>query len=384
MSTASPFYIGLISGTSVDGIDAVIIEANDQQLRIVEKNCFPLPSALTQSIQALCSDASLTASTLNDPSSLLAKTHHQLGVAFASAAISLLDRTTLKTSDIVAIGSHGQTVRHQPPQENIAGFSLQIGCPDVISRQTGIPTISDFRSNDMKAGGQGAPLAPAIHAAIAPKNTTSVFLNLGGIANITLIRNGELLCGYDTGPANTLMDAWIQQHKKLPYDKNGEWAATGTVNRELLQALCSDPYFRQPAPKSTGREYFNLGWLRGRSADNLSTPTPADATGAKDVQATLLMLTATTIADEIKKLPHQPDVVYCCGGGSHNQALLNALEKLLPDTGISNTAKLGIDPDYVEAALFAWLAKKYMHDEPVDLRSVTGAQKVSVLGVKTG
>lgn len=383
MSTATPYYIGLISGTSVDGIDAVIIEANDQQLRIVEKNCFPLPSSLTQSIQALCSDASLTTSTLKDSSSLLAKTHQQLGVAFASAATDLLDRTTLKPSDIIAIGSHGQTVRHQPPQENIAGFSLQIGCPDVISRQTGIPTISDFRSNDMKAGGQGAPLAPAFHAAIAPKNTTSAFLNLGGIANITLIRNGELFCGYDTGPANTLMDAWIQQHKKLPYDKNGEWAATGTVNSELLQALCSDPYFAQIAPKSTGREYFNLDWLikRGRSADILSTPTPI---AFADVQATLLMLTARTIADEIRRLPHQPGVIYCCGGGSHNQALLNALENLLPDTRISNTSHLGIDPDYVEAALFAWLAKKYMDDEPVDLRSVTGAKKVSVLGVRTG
>jgi len=380
MSTPNPLYIGLISGTSVDGIDAVIIEVNGEQLRIVQKDCFPLPPALTQSIQTLCSDTSLTASTLNNPSSLLAKTHQQLGVAFASAAISLLDKTTLKPSDIIAIGSHGQTVKHQPPQENITGFSLQIGCPNVISRQTGIPTISDFRSNDMKAGGQGAPLAPVLHAAIAPKNATSVFLNLGGIANITLIRNGEIVCGYDSGPANTLMDAWIQRHQKLPYDKNGEWAATGMVNNDLLQTLCADPYFGQAAPKSTGREYFHLDWLMEsrRSDDKLSTLNPAD------VQATLLMLTATTVADEITKLPHQPAVVYCCGGGSHNQALLIALDKLLPHTIITNTAELGIDPDYVEAVLFAWLAKKHMEGEAVDLRAATGAQKVSVLGVRSG
>lgn len=380
MSSASPeFFIGLISGTSVDGIDAAVLTFDRRKPTVVEAISYPIPAELTDQIHQLCSDDSLTLESLygskEQQKPLLVEVHKKLGELFAEATLAILKKTKIKASQVVAIGSHGQTVRHQPPTNTSNGFSLQIGCPEIIASITGIQVVSDFRSADMAAGGQGAPLAPAFHAAIAPNNKTVAFLNLGGIANITLIRNGKIICGYDTGPANTLMDAWIRQHKNLPYDNNGEWAATGKTDEELLTELLSDPYFNLPAPKSTGREHFRLDRVNAFKDLTLASP--------ENIQATLLALTARSIADEIKKLPYSPSTLYCCGGGSHNTLLIDKLSKLLSSIKILTTQALNINVNYVEAALFAWLAKKNIDGEAIDLEPVTGASKENLLGVRS-
>ena len=372
-------YIGLISGTSVDGIDAALVDFSKQTPRLVASCGSPISEELATRIHALCADSSITADLLNNPDAEITQVDTLLGEAFAEAARSLINKAGLQTKDITAIGSHGQTVRHQPPTRNEPGFSLQIGNASRIAELTGINTISDFRSADMLAGGEGAPLAPAFHQAIVPADiSSSVFLNLGGIANITSIFLGELICGFDTGPANTLMDSWIRRHKHMAYDADGKWASSGTANRPLLEKLLCDPYFTLAHPKSTGREYFHLEWLAssaGLLLDNLA---------AEDVQATLLELSAQTIANEILKLPNQPEVVFCCGGGSHNRALRASIDsKIGEDIRLTDTSELGIHPDWIEACLFAWLARKYQYAEGVDLRNVTGAREATILGKLT-
>lgn len=361
-------YVGLISGTSIDGIDAALVDCSQSTPQLIAGHCEPLPDTMRERIRRLCSSG-------DNEINQLGPLDRELGQLFAQAALNLLEKNDVSSSDILAIGSHGQTIRHQPPSEAGGdGFTLQIADPNIIVEQTGITTVADFRRRDMAAGGQGAPFAPAFHRAIAPADKkTCAFLNLGGISNLTLIHNGEIICGFDTGPANGLMDAWIREQRNLPYDDNGSWAASGTVIESLLTEWLSDPYFALPAPKSTGPELFNLGWA------TQSTTTFKDH-AAEDVQASLLALTAQSVANAVIQLPQQPEVIYCCGGGAHNQTLLTALATLLPTTAISTTATLGIDPDFVEAALFAWLAKKNLDGEPVDMGPVTGAAKPRILG----
>lgn len=391
----SEYYVGLISGTSVDGIDAVVIQSNPIEAKasqpgsaetsaestlgdtpiVVAADCFPIPPALQKQIHTLCRDDSLTPESLAQGPSLLAEVHQTLGSLLAISAENIIAKAGISKAQVIAIGSHGQTVKHQPPVDTAPGYSLQIGCAKTIAATTGITTISNFRAADMQNGGQGAPLAPAFHRLIASQQADCcAFLNLGGIANISVIAQQQLLLGYDTGPANTLMDAWIWHCKRQAYDRNGEWASTGKVSESLLAACLAEPFFQLAAPRSTGRELFNLSWLQ-RCLQQLDTQ-PDDV----DVQATLLLLSALTISQEIEKLSSRPEIIYCCGGGSHNTALIDQLKYLLPDIAIKTTAALGIDVDYVEAALFAWLAEQHMRGQAIDLRTVTGADKPCILG----
>uniref|UniRef100_UPI00262F5649 anhydro-N-acetylmuramic acid kinase n=1 Tax=Dokdonella sp. TaxID=2291710 RepID=UPI00262F5649 len=283
---------------------------------------------------------------------------------------ALLREAGIDRDEVSAIGSHGQTVRHR-----VGGahpFTLQIGDASVIAERTGIATVADFRRADVAAGGQGAPLLPALHAAVfSDAAVPRAILNLGGIANLTLLQHGRDAIGFDSGPANCLLDAWAERHLGKPRDDDGVWARSGQVDAGLLAALLADPYFAAPPPKSTGREDFNLAWLDARLPAGLA---PAD------VQATLLALSAHTIADAVRT--HAPAMreIYACGGGVHNGALMNALRAQLPGLKVDSTAALGLHPDYVEAAGFAWLARARLIGEPGNLPSVTGARGPRLLG----
>lgn len=380
MAAASWLYLGLISGTSADGIDAALVEFATPAaaepftaghsgklswpLRIVAARTTPYPADLRRRVLALAtSNASIT---LDDYGRL----DVEIGECFAAAANALLHETGLRKKAVVAIGSHGQTVRHR-----VGGthpFTLQIGDPSVIAERTGIDTVADFRRADVAAGGQGAPLLPSLHAAVfADPAVPRAILNLGGIANLTLLGRNRPVIGFDSGPANCLLDAWAERHLGAPRDEGGAWARSGRVDDDLLAGLLADPYFASPPPKSTGREDFNLAWLDPHLRPDL---TPAD------VQATLLSLSARSIADALRRAAPATREVYACGGGVHNAALMNALRAQLPGLRVDSTAALDLDPDYVEAVGFAWLARERLDGDPGNLPSVTGARGPRRLG----
>ena len=291
-----------------------------------------------------------------------------VGECFRDASLALLASAKVEASDVRAIGSHGQTVRHRP---DIAHrFTLQIGDPSIIATGTGIDTVADFRSADMALGGEGAPLAPAFHDWLFRDDTGNrVVVNIGGIANITVLPAGNTaVTGFDTGPGNTLLDAWCERNQGVAFDDAGRWAANGTVNEDLLQDLLSDSWFAKAPPKSTGFEYFNLEWLAERLPREL---TPID------VQATLVELTAASIANSI---PNSVSNIFVCGGGVHNAYLLRRIGERLPDIGVSSTSEAGLDPDWVEAVAFAWLAMRRIHGMPGNIPSVTGASRPTILG----
>jgi len=359
---AASLYLGLISGTSADGIDAALVRFAPR-LEVIGARTSPYPASLRERILALAtSNASIA---LDDYGAL----DVEIGECFAAAALSLVQETGIDRADIAAIGSHGQTVRHRPAGAH--PFTLQIGDPSVIAEQTRIATIADFRRADVAAGGQGAPLLPALHAALfSSPSATRVILNLGGIANITILAPGRDVLGFDTGPANCLLDAWALRHLGKTRDDGGAWAESGSVDPVLLKAWLDDPYFAAAPPKSTGREYFHLDWLDAR----IRGEQPAN------VQATLLALSASSIADAIRA--HAPDTreVFACGGGVHNAALMRALAERLAPASVSTTATLGLDPDYVEATGFAWLASARLEGRPGNLPAVTGARGSRMLG----
>lgn len=360
---AASLYLGLISGTSADGIDAALVQF-EPRLAVIGASTTPYPRALRADILALATTSASIS--LDDYGAL----DVAIGACFADAALALLRDTGITRDKVAAIGSHGQTVRHRPHGEH--PFTLQIGDAAVIAERTRIATIADFRRADVAAGGQGAPLLPALHAALfAAPDRTRVIVNLGGIANITILAPGRDVLGFDTGPANCLLDAWALRHLGAPRDENGAWAKSGRVDRNLLRNLLDDGYFGAPAPKSTGRECFNLDWLDARVG--------ADAK-PEDVQATLLALTATSVANAIRN--HAIDVreVFACGGGVRNPALMDALRAELAPTTLHDTSALGLDPDYVEAAGFAWLARARLAGTPGNLPAVTGARGPRVLG----
>jgi len=360
-SAGAPLYLGLISGTSADGIDAALVRF-DPRLEVIAARTYAYPGSLRERIVALARNAAQIA--LDDYGHLDA----EVGACFADAASALLREADVDAGDVAAIGSHGQTVCHRPGGAH--PFTLQIGDPNVIAERTGITTIADFRRADVAAGGQGAPLLPALHAALfSDARTPRAVLNLGGIANATLLRPGKDVIGFDTGPANCLLDAWAARHLGTARDENGTWAASGEVRDNLLAAWLQEPYFAAPPPKSTGREHFNLDWLDVR--------TPADIAAA-DVQATLLALSARSIADALRASGVRE--VYACGGGVHNTALMAALRAELPDLRFDTTSALGLDPDFVEAAGFAWLARARINGLPGNIPSVTGALGPRVLG----
>lgn len=360
---ASPAYLGLISGTSADGIDAVLARFAPR-LQIVAARTFAYSGDLRERILALArNDAAVELVALG-------RLDVEIGECFANAALALLRETDVDAGAVTAIGSHGQTVCHRPAGTH--PFTLQIGDPNVIAERTGIVTVADFRRADVAAGGQGAPLLPALHAALfADADTPRAILNLGGIANLTLLVPGRSVAGFDTGPANCLMDAWCMRARGVPRDDGGTWAANGHVDDALLARLLADPWIEAPPPKSTGREYFNLDWLDARLT---GTHEPAD------VQATLLQFSARSIAEALRQ--HAPDVreVYACGGGVHNPVLLDALRAELPGVLLASTSALGLDPDFVEAVGFAWLARARSEGMPGNLPSVTGARGPRVLG----
>ncbi len=362
-------YLGLISGTSADGIDAALVDFADsstagQCLRILAAQTFCYPQDVRERVLALAHSRAAIA--LDDYGRL----DVEIGECFANAVNALLRDANIDASIVSAIGSHGQTVCHRPNGEH--PFTLQIGDPNVIAQRTGIRTVADFRRTDVAAGGQGAPLLPALHAAtLADPTIPRAILNLGGIANLTLLIPGRDVIGFDTGPANCLLDAWATRHLGHARDEGGAWARNGRVNEVLLARCMSDPYFALPPPKSTGREVFNLDWLDARISADVSPV---------DVQATLLALSARTIADALRANAPTTREVFACGGGVHNAALMDALRMELPGLRVDTTATLGLDPDFVEAAGFAWLARETLAGRPGNLPSVTGAREPRVLG----
>jgi len=360
-------FIGLMSGTSMDGVDAALMDLEDTP-SLVDAHSHPIPAALQERLAALYGPA---APGLHEAMEL----DVQLGYLFAQAANTLLTQSRTPRDRIRAVGSHGQTIYHRPGGH--FPVSLQIGDPNVIAEQTGLATVADFRRGDLAAGGQGAPFAPVFHEVMFRSTQEDrLVLNIGGIANVTLLPgDGESrITGFDTGPGNTLMDAWARRHLGRSMDDRGQWAAGGQVHQALLQALLDDAYFQSPPPKSTGREMFNLQWLDGALAG--ISPAPSTV----DVQATLCELTAATICEAIGRFAPSCQRILVCGGGAHNTALMHRLGALLAPRPVQTTSDYGLGPDWVEAATFAWLAKQALEGNAVDLRSVTGSSHPAMLG----
>ena len=358
-------YIGLMSGTSMDGIDGVLVDLSTLPGHVLAACHAAYPPALRERLLVL-------AQAPRAPFSELLSLDMEVGRHFAETAAQVLESAGLTAAAVRAIGSHGQTIRHLPGQS--PGSTLQIGDPNIIAERSGITTVADFRRRDMAVGGEGAPLVPAFHAAAFAGDACRAVLNIGGIANLTVLNPGGEVLGFDTGPGNLLMDAWAQRHGHGPMDRDGAWAAGGRVDQRLLTRLMDDPYFRRPPPKSTGREHFNLPWLEKR-LQGLDPPPPAC-----DVQATLCELTATSIREALHRHAAQARELLVCGGGVHNDHLMARLRALLPAQQIRSTAALGLDPDLVEAVAFAWLARETLAGRAGNLPAVTGARRAVVLG----
>lgn len=362
------FFIGIMSGTSLDGVDAVLAELPAQHPpRALAHASLPMPKDLRNTLLALHTPGP-------DELHRAALASQALAALYAQACKQLLSQAGLDARAVRAIGAHGQTVRHRPE----AGYTLQLNAPALLAELSGIAVVADFRSRDVAAGGQGAPLVPAFHQAVFQHDDASrVVLNLGGIANITLLRPGQAPGGFDTGPANMLLDAWCQRHTGRPYDEDGAWAAGGSSHPLLLEHLLqSEPWFALPPPKSTGRDLFSLDWLAQRLD---SAPAPARRLSAQDVQATLQALTAHTVALAIRQHAPQAAEVLVCGGGACNGGLMAALRQRL-DCPVLATSERGLPVQWVEAMAFAWLAQAHLQGRPANLPSVTGASGPRILG----
>jgi anhydro-N-acetylmuramic acid kinase len=364
----TPLFLGLISGTSADGIDAALVrfdsDAAHARPMLLAGQVLPWPPALREQLVALGQHAQTL--TLDEVGIL----DVQIGRAFADAANALINTAGVDRNLIAAIGSHGQTLRHRP--QGAVPFTLQLGDPSSIAERCKLSVVADFRRRDVAAGGHGAPLVPAFHAALLhDAQEDRAVLNLGGIANLTLLPASGTVRGFDTGPANGLMDAWCQRQLGHAFDAGGAFAAQGQVDADLLARLLDEPWFAAPPPKSTGRDQFHLDWVEAALAGGES---PAD------VQATLLALTAHSVAAALSATQPQTRRVIVCGGGVHNSLLLAALAQALPTAHIESSAAHGLDPDYVEAMAFAWLAREFLAGRPGNLPAVTGAAGLRVLG----
>lgn len=361
----SELYAGLISGTSTDGVDAAVVEFGDRNCRIIAARTFAYPRLLRERVETLIASGS---SDLGE----LGMLDVACGRFFADCALALLRDAGLAPADITAIGHHGQTVFHKPTEPE--PFTLQIGDPNSVAAITTIATVADLRGLDVAYGGQGAPLVPAFHEWLfATAERTRLIANVGGIANVTALVPGKATIGFDTGPGNTLMDLWTRRRRNQPFDERGAWAARGRPVAELLDAMLDDSFFDAPPPKSTGREHFNGVWLDAH-IDALGAPHSDE-----DIQATLTELTATTVANAASALGLESADLIVCGGGAHNTHLLSRLARLHGGY-VSTTAELGLDPDWVEAAAFAWLARARLRGDPGNVPTVTGARKAVVLG----
>ncbi|MFM1896770.1 MAG: hypothetical protein RLZZ385_1844 [Pseudomonadota bacterium] len=358
-------FIGLISGTSIDAIDCVLLHFEGDKPAVIATRSQPYDPELRRRIFALCEQPQVSLRELGQVDTAI-------GEAFAAAALALLEQENLSPTSISGIGSHGQTVFHHPYQPH--PFTTQLGDPNTIASRSGITTVADFRRMDMAAGGQGAPLAPLFHDYCFRSHTVDrVIVNIGGIGNITLLARDKPFLGFDTGPGNVLMDYWINATRQLIYDEDGAWASSGSIKTQLLELLLDEPYFQLPPPKSTGRELFNGRWLQNK------LQLFGGEVNVADVQATLLELSARTLAAAIQSVA-APDEVLVCGGGAYNKTLMGRLAELLPDSRVDTTATLGLSPDWVEAATFAWLARQRLLLRPVATGPVTGASKPCLLG----
>lgn len=357
-----PLYLGVMSGTSLDGMDIALIE-QDQHTRLLATHYRPMPPQLRNELLALCASG-------NDELARAAIAEQQWVELAAEGINELLRQQGLNAQRIRAIGSHGQTVRHEPAR----GFTIQIGNPALLAELTGIAVVADFRRRDVAAGGQGAPLVPAFHQQLFADGQQHVaVLNIGGFSNLSLLSPGQDVLGFDSGPGNVLLDAWIQHCKGQNYDRDGAWAASGQVQATLLARLLADPFFATQGPKSTGRELFNLGWLLAQLQTLPAIP-------AEDVQATLVEMTASSIVSALSPAQPRTDTLLVCGGGAHNALLMRRLADLLPGTQVASTAASGVDPDWVEAMAFAWLAHCALEGIAGNRPSVTGARGARVLG----
>lgn len=369
------YYIGLMSGTSLDGVDGVLVEIDKSgtHFKLLAANYLPFSSDIRAAFFALQSDGS-------DEIHYASQAANQLVLVYADCVLDLIKTADIPVQQVIAIGAHGQTVRHRPE----FGYTLQINNPALLAELTDIDVVADFRSRDIAAGGQGAPLVPAFHRNVFGQlNKTRVVANIGGISNISILHSDGSTRGFDTGPGNLLMDAWIMQHQSQRYDANGNWARQGQVNCALLAHLKDEPFFYITPPKSTGRDLFHSDWLNHKLA-RFSTVSPVD------VQATLCALTAHTLADAINT--YAPDVqqVFLCGGGAYNATLLEAIRLALnadstkrankDAVSVESTEVLGVSPDHVEAMAFAWLAYRFTHRLTGNLPEVTGASGGRILG----
>lgn len=349
-------YIGLMSGTSMDGIDAVILDVTTN--KVLASQMTPYSAAIETRL--------LEIQTRNFNLQKFAELDVLLGQQFAACVNELLKNSQISFKKIKAIGSHGQTICHNV--KNTIPYTLQLGCAHTIAELTKIPVVADFRKKDIVLGGQGAPFAPIYHQQLFKEKT--LLVNIGGIANITVIDSKLTSRGWDIGPGNCLLDSWIAQHLNKSFDAKGSWAAQGVVDEKLLQSLLDDSFFSLTYPKSIGREYFSLTWLE----KHLTSQKPVD------VQATLAALTCESIINDISKVNDDYKKIYLCGGGAHNLYIVNYLKSRLPHMEIAKTDALGLNCDYLEAMMFAWLASKTMHKLPLDLRNITGSSKPQILG----
>ncbi len=357
----SELYVGLMSGTSLDGVDAVVADFSQAPGRLVASHFAPYPDAVRAEALALNSVG---------PNELerAAELGNRLAELYAAATHELLAKANVDRGRVSAIGCHGQTVRHRPDH----GYTVQLGNGALLAELSGIRVVCDFRSRDVAAGGHGAPLVPAYHAAcFASPTIHRVIVNIGGIANVTDLRPGAPVRGFDTGPGNVLLDLWAQKHLGQPLDRGGAWAASGTVADELLRAMLADSYFAEPPPKSTGRDQFNEAWLAGHRPERFALP---------DVQATFAALTAQSVADAVTRFCSGAQEVFVSGGGASNSHLMREVARRLSGLRVATTAAAGVDPDWVEAMAFAWLARETLAGRTSSLPEVTGAAGPRVLG----
>ena len=369
---AEELFIGLMSGTSLDGVDGVLADFSDGRIAVRSYATAQFPVALRAELLALNTPG-------DNELHRAALAGNGLARAYAGVVAQLLADSGTDAAAVTAIGAHGQTVRHRPLEFDEVGYTLQINNPSLLAELSGIDVVADFRSRDLAAGGQGAPLVPAFHRALfARPDETVAVLNIGGISNLSLLpatnrpAGAPTVLGFDCGPGNALMDHWCQAHQGQPFDRGGQWAASGKVLPGLLAQLLADPYFARTPPKSTGRDLFNPDWL----AAQLGTATMAP----EDVQATLAELTAHACAADLKSYGKDSELLIVCGGGALNDHLLDRLRALLPGVTVAASTDHGLPPLQVEAAAFAWLARASVRREPGNLASVTGARGARVLG----
>ncbi|TDQ57596.1 anhydro-N-acetylmuramic acid kinase [Mesocricetibacter intestinalis] len=365
---SAQYYIGVMSGTSLDGVDLALMDFSRRPWQLVAADFTPMPEKLRQKLTALLCSGETSLSQLGE-------LDHRLGLLYADCIKNFLGKIGLQANQIVAVGCHGQTLWHAPRGD--FPFSMQIGDANLIAAKTGIQVIADFRRKDMAYGGQGAPLVPAFHQALfSCEGRLTVVLNIGGISNISILHPPRDTLGYDVGPGNTLSDLWIRRHLGLNYDKNACWAQSGKVCEPLLRHLLEEPFLRLKAPKSTGRELFNLDWL-DKKLQNFA------ALSAADVQRTLIEFSVHCIREQLHRLQRDKgeNLLLVCGGGAKNPLIMRRLSELLPQWRVAATDEYGFDGDYMEAAAFAWLAYCRIHNLPSNLPGVTGAQRAVSLGV---